>query len=62
MKGYYSLGLSGYEVDIMRWLFVGTDREQIAHRAKVYYTGGGRPYFNANGRRIHLDQCLRTDI
>ena len=52
MKGYYSLGLSGYEVDIIdqdhvRWLFVGTDREQIAHRAKVYYTGGGRPYFNA---------------
>ena len=47
MKGYYSLGLSGYEVDIIdqdhvRWLFVGTDREQIAHRAKVYYTGGGR--------------------
>ena len=46
MKGYYSLGLSGYEVDIIdqdhvRWLFVGTDREQIAHRAKVYYTGGG---------------------
>lgn len=43
MKGYYSLGLSGYEVDIIdqdhvRWLFVGTDREQIAHRAKVYYT------------------------
>lgn len=44
MKGYYSLGLSGYEVDIIdqdhvRWLFVGTDREQIAHRAKVYYDG-----------------------
>lgn len=67
MKGYYSLGLAGYEVDIIdkdhiRWLFVGTDREQIAHRARIYYTTGGRPYFNANGRRIHLDQCLRADI
>lgn len=67
MRGYYSLGLTGYEVDIInqdhvRWIFVGTNREQIAHRAKIYYTAGGRTYFTANGRRIHLDECLRTNI
>ena len=67
MRGYYSLGLTGYEVDIIdqdhvRWTFVGTNREQIAHRSKIYYTAGGRAYFTANGRRIHLDECLRTDI
>lgn len=67
MKGYYSLGLTGYEVEMLdqdhvSWLFVGTNREQIRHKAKVYSTAGGRSYFIANGRRIHLDECLRSDI
>ena len=36
MKGYYSLGLAGYEVDIIdqdhiRWLFVGTDPVSYTH-------------------------------
>lgn len=67
MKGYYSLGLTGYEVEIIdqdhaQWIFVGTNCEQIAHRAKIYHTGGGRAYFNANGRRIHLDECLHMGI
>ena len=67
MKGYYSLGLTGYEVEILdqghvAWLFVGTTLEQIRHKAKVYYTAGGRAYFIANGRRIYLDECLRSNI
>lgn len=68
MKGFYSLGLTGYEVSInndgesVSWIFVGSNRNQIAHRAKIYYTKGGRAYFNVPGRRIHLDLCLRTDI
>lgn len=67
MKGYYSLGLCGYEVevineDLIQWVFVGTSRENTTHRSKVYHTANGRAYFNANGRRIHLDQCLRTNM
>ena len=46
----------------MAWLFVGTNLEQIRHKAKVYYTAGGRAYFIANGRRIYLDECLRSNI
>ena len=68
MKGYYSLGLTGYEVstnndcESVTWIYVGSNREQLTHKAKIYYTKGGRAYFNALGRRIHLDLCLRTDI
>lgn len=68
MKGYYSLGLTGYEVSInsdgesVTWIYVGSNREQVSHRAKIYYTKGGRAYFNIPGRRIHLDLCLRADI
>lgn len=66
--GYYSLGISGYEMKIdddgehVIWLYVGSTREQITHRAKIYYTSKGRSYFIANGRRIYLDECIRTDI
>lgn len=68
MKGYYSLGLTGYEVSVnqdcesVTWIYVGSNREQLTHRAKIYHTKGGRTYFNAQGRRIYLDLCLRTDI
>lgn len=49
MKGYYSLGLTGYEVSInqdcesVTWIYVGSNREQLTHRAKIYYTKGGGP-------------------
>lgn len=67
VTGYYSLGLVGYEVEVIDeehvyWLYVGTQREQIRHKAKIYCTRNGRAYFIANGRRIHLDECLRTNI
>ncbi len=64
MKGYYSLGLCGYEVTVLDdehvgWRFVGTEREQPPHCAKIRYTAKGRAYFRAGNRRIHLDECLR---
>ena len=66
--GYYSLGISGYEMKIdddgehVIWIYVGSNREQLTHRTKIYYTSKGRSYFIANGRRIYLDECIRTDI
>ena len=69
MKGYFSLGLCGYEVEIqddcetVKYQFVGTEHQHPVQKAKVYYTQkDARPYFLANGRRIHLDQCLRVGI
>ena len=61
--GYYSLGLCGYEVEVkddehVYWLYVGTQREQIRHTAKIYYTAKGRAYFITGWRRIYLDECL----
>lgn len=29
------------------------------HRRRVYHTRGGRPYFILDGRRVHLDECIR---
>lgn len=67
MKGYYSLGLAGYEVEIddggerVSYQYVGpTGSKPVTQHAKVRYTAGGRAYFLANGRRIHLDECLRV--
>ncbi len=66
--GYYSLGLCGYEVkvnddcDSVSWVWVGSQREQIAHRAKISYTAKGRAYFRTPHRRIYLDECLRFNI
>jgi hypothetical protein len=65
--GYYSIGICGYEVRInddesVLWVWVGSNREQIAHKAKIYYTARGRAYFIVpRHRRIHLDQCIRYD-
>lgn len=66
MKGYYSLGLTGYEVEInedcesVTYQYVSpTGGKPSRQHAKVRYTAGGRPYFLANGKRIHLDNCLR---
>jgi hypothetical protein len=66
---YYSLGLTGYEIldiiygtdDKIKWVYVGTNREQIAHTTKIYYTSAGRAYFRPYGRRnIYLDECIKT--
>jgi hypothetical protein len=64
-KGYFSLGLAGYEVKIndcnerVSWVFVGMEKEDFTHSAKISYTTAGRAYFRAYGRRIYLDECMR---
>lgn len=32
--------------------------KKSAHRAKINYTASGNAYFNANGRRIPLNECI----
>lgn len=73
VRGYYSLGLCGYEIwpdptdpDRMMAVFVAgneEDREEdLAHRArhyKVNYTKKGRAYITVYRRRIHLDEVMR---
>lgn len=66
---YYSLGLVGYEVGVSNdgetalYRYVSTTGpETCGHRAKIRMTTKGRAYFLINGRRIHLDECLRKDI
>lgn len=69
--GYYSMGLCGYEIlkiihgieDKIKWVYVGTQREQRAHTTKIYYSNSGRAYFRPYGiMRIYLDECLRTNL
>jgi hypothetical protein len=66
--GYYSMGLTGYEVldiiygidDKIKWVYIGSQREQIAHTTKIYYTPSGRAFFRPYGnRRIYLDECMQ---
>lgn len=68
-KGYYSMGLAGYEVEVMpdtesvRYCYISpTGAKPVQQRAKLHITAKGRVYFLANGRRVHLDECIRTDI
>lgn len=67
MTGYYSLGLTGYEItvkdqEMASVLFVGTQREQIAKDHKIQYLPSGRAFVRTYGRRIYLDECMRTNI
>lgn len=68
MKGYYSMGLVGYEVTVdsdgetVRYRYHGAASVAPERKAKVRYTKKGRAYFLAHGHRIHLDECLRTEI
>ena len=66
---YYCMGLVGYEVGVSSdgetafYRYVSTTGpEPRGHRAKIRITTKGRPYFLINGRRIHLDDCLRKNI
>ena len=67
MKGYYSMGLCGYEVEVnedcesVSYRYITpTSTDPKPHRAIVRYTAKGKAYFLANGQRIHLSECLRT--
>ncbi len=60
------MGLVGLEVEVrdeehVRWRFVGTEKADPWHTARVYDTAKGRLFFRAFGRRVHLDECLRVD-
>lgn len=67
MIGYYSMGLAGYEVEVLddetvsyRYMYPGF-KEKKAYKAKVKYTASGRPYFTSfMRRRVYLDECLRV--
>lgn len=67
--GYYSLGLTGYDLwddpndpgRIMA-LYIGSQREQIAHSYKIQKTLAGRLFVRPNRRRIYLDEVLSSNI
>lgn len=68
MDGYYSIGLCGLAITLeansksVQYELVGTDKAPYIHRSKIYYTASGRPFFVAFGKRIHLDECLTSNI
>ena len=65
MKGYFSMGLCGYEVkvssdtDSVKFKFVGCSEEDKWHKARLYTTGKGF-YFKTPTGRVYLNDCLRT--
>lgn len=65
----YPSGITGYEVwlckdntDYANVLYVGTQREQIAHRHKIQRTPSGRPFIRTSAagyrRRIYVDELF----
>ena len=68
MKGYYNIGLCGYEVEVnedcesVTYTFIGTEQKHNKQTAKVYYNSNGEPYFLANRRRVYLHDCVRVNI
>ena len=62
----YIGGYCGLEIKRINYSFDDTIEyidtfNNSAHKKKLYYTGSG-VYFNHYGRRIHLSECIRTDI
>lgn len=64
----YSFGLCGLEImdiinsidDYVIYRFCGgSETETKLHKAKIYYNTK-EPYFNYNGKRIRLSECLRV--
>lgn len=67
MKGYYSLGLCGYKIwpdpedeERLMALFVGVEENQIARSYKIQESGSGRLFIRPYGRRIYLDETIRS--
>lgn len=66
MKGYYSMGLAGFDVEVLddetvayTYVYPGASGER-PHKAKVKYSASGRAYFTSfMRRRVYLDECLR---
>lgn len=65
----YSMGLCGLEIhgieygieDYIIYAYVGTDTIYSYHKSKIYY-GENDSYFVWCGRRIHLSDCMKTNI
>ena len=64
-KGYYSMGLAGYEVwpdpenhEKLMARFVGTEKEHPARSYKIQETRSGKMFIRPDGRRIYLDEIL----
>jgi len=63
---YYS-GWGGIEIKSIEYgiddcvVYVGNAwyHPRTAHKTRIYYTLSGSAYFNYNGHRIPLDECIR---
>ena len=63
---YHMFNVGGIEVHIeegydplVYWRYsIIDEKPQKWHKAKVTYTAAGRSYFQANGKRIYLDQVM----
>lgn len=53
-----------YDIDTyIIWRFnFGSDKVEKIHKSKVYYAADDRDYFKANGYKIFLNECIRTNI
>ncbi len=62
MIAVYPMGLTGIEINEIEYDIedhvVWFDGDH--HKSKIYY--GGNPYFMAYGKRVHLNECLRTEV
>lgn len=65
----YDMGLCGLEIhgieyeidDYVIYKYVGTDTIYSYHKSKIRYTTNGNAYFIWCGRRIPLNECIRTN-
>lgn len=66
----YSFGYTGLEIHGIEYglddyvIYKYTDGEKVYsyHCSKIRYTISGKAYFVWRGRRIHLSNCMRTNI
>lgn len=68
-KGIYSMGLCGYEIwddpndsDRMMARFIGGSKEYKDRSYTVQFTPAGRAFIRPDGRRIYLDEVLRSNL
>lgn len=65
MKGIYSLGLVGVEVEIIsdehvKYKRIGLEIKEKTHKAKIYFNKKGEAFFNSIFGRIYLNECVRV--
>ena len=59
--GMTGVTVHGIEHGINDYIYArsGIPRQYRYHWRRVYHTRGGRLYFILDGRRVHLDECIR---